>query len=54
VEDRFAIRSPRRPNLIALTPCKVLAVKDNVVEVEKMADYDTADDAKVPEWVRNR
>ena len=62
----FATRSPRRPNLVALTLCKVVAVKDNVVEVEKidafdgtpvldmkpfLPGYDTADDAKVPEWV---
>jgi tRNA-Thr(GGU) m(6)t(6)A37 methyltransferase TsaA len=65
----FATRSPRRPNLIALTLCKVVAIKDNVVEVEKidtfdgtpvldmkpfLPGYDTADDAKVPEWVGNR
>jgi tRNA-Thr(GGU) m(6)t(6)A37 methyltransferase TsaA len=62
----FATRSPRRPNLIALTLCKIVAVKDNVVEVEKidafdstpvldmkpfLPGYDTADDAKVPDWV---
>lgn len=29
----FATRSPRRPNLIALTLCKIVAVKKNVVEV---------------------
>ena len=62
----FATRSPRRPNLIALTLCKVVAVKDNVVEIDKtdafdgtpvldikpfIPGYDTADDAKVPEWL---
>jgi len=62
----FATRSPRRPNLVALTLCKIIAVKENVVEVEKIdafdgtpvidikpfiPGYDTADDAKVPEWL---
>ena len=63
----FATRSPMRPNLIALTLCKVVAVKDNVIEIEKtdafdgtpvldikpfIPGYDTADDAKVPEWLK--
>jgi len=62
----FATRSPRRPNLIAMTLCKIVAVKDNVVEVEKidafdgtpvldikpfLPGYDTAEDANVPDWV---
>jgi tRNA-Thr(GGU) m(6)t(6)A37 methyltransferase TsaA len=62
----FATRCPRRPNLVALTLCKIVAVKENVVEVEKidafdgtpvidikpyLPGYDTADDAKVPEWL---
>ncbi len=61
----FATRSPRRPNLIALTLSKIVAVKENVVEVEKidafdgtpvldmkpfLPGYDTADDATVPDW----
>ena len=61
----FATRSPRRPNLIALTLCKVVSVKANVVEVEMIdafADtpvldikpyipgYDSAPDARSPEW----
>lgn len=60
----FATRSPRRPNLIALTLCKVVSVKENVVEIDKtdafdgtpildikpfLPGYDTADDAKVPQ-----
>ncbi len=32
----FACRSPARPNLIALTLCRVLSVKDNVVEIDKI------------------
>jgi tRNA-Thr(GGU) m(6)t(6)A37 methyltransferase TsaA len=62
----FATRSPMRPNLIALTLCKVIAVKDNVIEIEEtdafdgtpildikpfIPGYDTADDAKMPEWL---
>jgi tRNA-Thr(GGU) m(6)t(6)A37 methyltransferase TsaA len=63
----FATRSPRRPNLIALTRCRVVAVKGNVVELEKIdafddtpvldikpfiPGYDTAEDAKMPEWLQ--
>lgn len=62
----FATRSPRRPNLIALTLCKIVAVKANVVEVEKIdafegtpildikpfiSGYDSTPDAKLPEWL---
>ena len=32
----FATRSPVRPNLIALTLCKIVSINDNVVEVEKI------------------
>ena len=63
----FACRSPARPNLIGLTLCKVLSVKDNVVEVEKidafsdtpildlkpyLPGYDSAD-ASVPDWIKS-
>ena len=63
----FATRSPARPNLIALTLCKIVAVRGNVVEVEKIdafADtpvldlkpyipgYDSAEEASVPDWLR--
>ena len=62
----FATRSSRRPNLIALTLCKIVSVKGNVVEVETIdafADtpvldikpyipgYDSTPDARSPEWV---
>ena len=30
----FGTRSPRRPNLIAMTQCKVISVKENVIEIE--------------------
>ena len=32
----FATRSPRRPNLLALTCCKVTAVRGNVIEIDKI------------------
>lgn len=62
----FATRSPVRPNLIALTLCKVISVKGNAIEIEKtdafdgtpvldikpfLPGYDTADDATIPEWL---
>ena len=64
----FATRSPARPNLIALTLCKIVSVKDNVLEVEKIdafADtpvldlkpyipgYDSAE-ATVPQWLKGK
>jgi tRNA-Thr(GGU) m(6)t(6)A37 methyltransferase TsaA len=64
----FACRSPVRPNLIALSLCRVLSVKNNVVEIDKIdafADtpildlkpyipgYDSAE-ASVPDWLMNR
>jgi tRNA-Thr(GGU) m(6)t(6)A37 methyltransferase TsaA len=30
----FATHSPVRPNLIAMTRCKIIRVKDNVIEIE--------------------
>jgi tRNA-Thr(GGU) m(6)t(6)A37 methyltransferase TsaA len=65
----FATRSPFRPNLIALTLCKVVAVKGNVVTVEKIdafpgtpvvdikpfiPGYDSVPDARVPEWANKK
>jgi len=62
----FATRSPVRPNLVALTLCKIVSVKEDVVEVEKIdafdgtaiidikpfiPGYDSSDDAKIPEWL---
>jgi tRNA (adenine37-N6)-methyltransferase len=32
----FATRAPMRPNLIALSRCKVLSVKSNVVEIDRI------------------
>jgi tRNA (Thr-GGU) A37 N-methylase len=32
----FATRAPMRPNLIALTRCKILSVKKNVIEIDSI------------------
>ena len=60
----FATHSPLRPNLIALTLCRILAIKGNQIEI---ADMDALDgspvidikcyipgevpDVRVPDWV---
>jgi len=36
----FATHSPMRPNLIAISRCKILSVKDNVIEVESIDAFD--------------
>lgn len=36
----FATHSPMRPNLIALTTCKILSVKDGVVTVDAIDAFD--------------
>ena len=58
-------RSPVRPNLLALSLCKILSAKGNVVEVEKidalagtpvldlkpfLPGYDSASDVRLPQW----
>lgn len=63
----FACRAPVRPNLIALSLCKIVSVKDNVVEVESIDAFegtpvvdlkpyapgvDSASGARVPDWAR--
>lgn len=65
----FACRAPVRPNLIGLTLCKIVAVKDNVVEVEDIDAFDgtpiidlkpfspgtdCARDVRVPAWAGPR
>lgn len=62
----FATRSPVRPNLIAMTLCKIVSVKDNTIEIEKtdafdgtpvldikpfIPGYDSAEGATVPKWL---
>ncbi len=64
----FACRSPARPNLLALTLCRVLSVKDNVVEIDKIdaftdtpildlkayiPGYDSTK-ALIPDWLKDR
>jgi len=61
----FATRSPMRPNLIAMSLCKITAIKENIIEVEKIDAFDgtpvldikpytpgqdVVADAKVPKW----
>ncbi len=61
----FACRAPVRPNLIALTVCKILAVEKNVLAVDRIDAFDTtpvidlkpfippdvpSKNIKVPDW----
>ena len=61
----FATRSPMRPNLIALTLCRVISIHDNVVRIEKIDAFDGTPvldikpyippdsvKATVPDWLR--
>lgn len=36
----FATHSPLRPNLIAITKCTILSVKDNIIEIDKIDAFD--------------
>ena len=36
----FATHAPVRPNLIAITTCKALAVKDGLVTIDKIDAFD--------------
>lgn len=62
----FACRCPARPNPLALTLCKIISVKGNVVEIEKIdafdgtpildlkpyiPGYDSSEAATVPNWI---
>jgi len=62
----FATRSPARPNLIGMTLCKIISIKGNVIEVEKIdaltdtpvmdikpyiPDNDAAERFRIPEWL---
>jgi tRNA-Thr(GGU) m(6)t(6)A37 methyltransferase TsaA len=63
----FATRSPARPNLIALSLCKVVAVRESVLEVDRIDAFDgtpvldikpyihstdAAAKARHPEWLK--
>jgi len=62
----FATRSPVRPNLIALTLCKIVSIKDNIIEIDKtdafdgtpvldikpfIPGYDSTPHAAMPDWL---
>ncbi len=64
----FATRAPVRPNLIALSLCKVISVRENVIEIDKIDAFantpvldlkpyipsiDTAN-ASLPEWLKSK
>ncbi len=63
----FATRSPVRPNLIGLTACRIVSIKNNILEVEDLdalegspvldlkpyiPSIDALPKAKVPEWIK--
>jgi tRNA-Thr(GGU) m(6)t(6)A37 methyltransferase TsaA len=65
----FACRAPVRPNLIAMSLCKVIAVRENVIEIEKIDAFDgtpvldikpytpgqdSVPNARVPAWAGSR
>jgi tRNA-Thr(GGU) m(6)t(6)A37 methyltransferase TsaA len=62
----FATRSPVRPNLIALTLCRIISISDSIVQIESIdafegtpvldlkpyiPGYDSASGATVPDWL---
>jgi len=63
----FATHSPQRPNLIALTRCKIMAITDHIIEIEDIDAIDGSpvidikcyipgspqeSEVRVPEWVK--
>ena len=63
----FATHSPARPNLVALTTCRVVAIRENMIEIDRIdaidgtpvidiKSYNSKNEAippfRVPEWVR--
>jgi len=64
----FATHSPQRPNLIALTLCKIESILGNKIKIEKIDAYDGSPvidikcyipvsvkdaDVRLPDWVGN-
>ena len=62
----FATHSPRRPNLIALTLCKIKAIDDNTIYIDEIDAFDGTpvidikcyipdsvqeEDLQLPDWV---
>ena len=65
----FATRSAARPNLIAITTCKIISIKDNILEIDSIDAFDDSPvldlkpyiprndsfpKAEVPEWAGGR
>lgn len=65
----FATRSPVRPNLIGMTLCKIVSVKDNMIEIDGIDAFtdtpvldikphvpriDCAPDATTPWWLKKK
>lgn len=65
----FATRAPVRPNLIGLTSCRIISVKQNLLEVEGLDAHegspvldlkpylpgsDSHPEAQTPDWVKKR
>jgi tRNA-Thr(GGU) m(6)t(6)A37 methyltransferase TsaA len=63
----FATRAPMRPNLIGFTTCKIISIKENVVEIKYIDAFDNSPvldlkpyiprndshpEAQIPVWVR--
>ena len=61
----FATHSPRRPNLIALTRCKINSVSGNIITIDDIDAYDGSpvidikcyiphedEDVRLPDWVK--
>ena len=63
----FATHSPIRPNLVALTTCRILAIRENMIEIDRIDANDgtpvidiksynsksePAPPFRIPEWVR--
>jgi len=65
----FACRAPVRPNLIALSLCKVVSVEDDIVHIDKIDAFDNSPildikpyipytnnvikDVRLPDWLRD-
>ena len=65
----FATRSPCRPNLIGMTLCRIVSVKDNVIEIDgidafddtpvldikpHVPRFDSAPNATIPWWLKRK
>ena len=63
----FATHSPLRPNLIAVTLCRIIAIKENLIEIEQIDAFDGSPvidikcyipasvedkDVRLPDWIK--